>query len=220
MIAPDRIVRSRRKTLALSFDALGRLTVKAPLRCSEERISAFVREKQGWLEKHKSRFSGVLEKLPKEDLDGFSFLLLGKLCTVRLYGGKRVMFDEGAQSVFVPQERPKERLTKWLKGYAKEVFALLTENCAKRMGVSARSVGVSSAKGRWGSCSANGGIRYTFRLVYAPVEVIEYVVVHELCHLKVRNHSKAFWREVEKALPDYQKKRAWLKAHAYLTEIF
>ena len=97
---------------------------------------------------------------------------------------------------------------------------LIRKNCAKRMGVSARSVGVSSAKGRWGSCSANGGIRYTFRLVYAPVEVIEYVVVHELCHLKVRNHSKAFWREVENALPDYQKKRAWLKAHAYLTEIF
>jgi predicted metal-dependent hydrolase len=72
---------------------------------------------------------------------------------------------------------------------------------------------ISSARTRWGSCSRQGTLSFTWRLVMAPEEVIDYVVVHELCHLRHLNHSKAFWGLVEGILPDYKVRRAWLKRH-------
>ena len=92
---------------------------------------------------------------------------------------------------------------------------LLTE-----MGVNFQSVELSSAKGKWGSCSYDNKIRYAYRLIYAPREMIEYVVVHELSHVRHKNHSKAFWTEVAKYTPDWKAKRQWLKTHGYLLEIF
>jgi predicted metal-dependent hydrolase len=88
------------------------------------------------------------------------------------------------------------------------------------MGVSYQSVSVTSARSRWGSCSGKNAIRYSFRLLYAPKEVIEYVTVHELAHTKHKNHSKAFWAEVATYVPDWKSKRNWLKTHGWLMEIF
>ena len=70
---------------------------------------------------------------------------------------------------------------------------------------------ISSARTRWGSCSAKGTLSFTWRLVMAPLDIIDYVVVHELCHLKEMNHSRAFWERVETILPDYKRRRKWLK---------
>ena len=82
------------------------------------------------------------------------------------------------------------------------------------------SLSVTSAKTRWGSCSYNDALHFSFRLLYAPVEVIDYVAVHELSHTFYKNHGKAFWAAVEKYVPDYKKKRAWLKENTLLMEIF
>jgi predicted metal-dependent hydrolase len=109
---------------------------------------------------------------------------------------------------------------RWLKKYAKETFTRMTDIRAVEMGANYKAVAVSSAKTRWGSCSANNTLRFTFRLAYAPKEIIDYVVVHELAHTFHRNHEKAFWRTVEKYCPDWKVKRKWLKDHGYLMEIF
>jgi predicted metal-dependent hydrolase len=76
-----------------------------------------------------------------------------------------------------------------------------------------RGIRISSARTRWGSCSSRGGLNFTWRLIQAPLPIIDYVVVHELAHLKVPNHSKAFWELVKNLLPDFAERRAWLKAH-------
>ena len=88
------------------------------------------------------------------------------------------------------------------------------------MGVSYKSVAITSAKTRWGSCSGDNAIRYTFRLLNCPKEVIDYVVVHELAHTIHHNHSKAFWLTVEKFIPDWKTRRKWLKDHGILMEVF
>ena len=88
------------------------------------------------------------------------------------------------------------------------------------MNLSYKAVSVSSAKGRWGSCSQDNTLRFTFRLLYAPYAVIDYVVVHELAHITHKNHGKAFWQQVEKYCPDWKIKRKWLKDHGYFMQIF
>jgi hypothetical protein len=91
---------------------------------------------------------------------------------------------------------------------------------AKEMGVSYRSITITSAKTRWGSCSGENALRYTFRLLYCPKEIIDYVVVHELAHTLQHNHSKQFWQVVERYIPDWKTRRKWLKDHGILMEIF
>ena len=159
-------------------------------------------------------------RLPDGDLNGYTLLLLGREYTLRVQEREGVGFDQATGQIFLPAREAEKRLVQWLKENAKQIFTRITEEQAKRMGVRYRSVGVSSAKTRWGSCSADDRLRYSFRLLYAPKEVIEYVVVHELAHTRYKNHSRLFWAEVEKYLPDWKIQRKWLKAHGALMEIF
>jgi predicted metal-dependent hydrolase len=77
-------------------------------------------------------------------------------------------------------------------------------------------VRISSARTRWGSCSQKGNLSFTWRLVMAPPDVIDYVVVHELCHTREMNHSRSFWEQVEAILPDFRQRRRWLKEYGKL----
>ncbi len=157
-------------------------------------------------------------RLPPENLDGYAFLLLGEEHVLRLTDERRIRLC--GRIVYVPRENARKRLVKWLKENARQILTEVTERAAKEMGVTYRSVSVGSAKSRWGSCTYDNAVRYTFRLLYAPKEVIEYVAVHELAHVKHKNHSAAFWTEVEKYVPDWKRRRNWLKEHGILMEIF
>ena len=220
MIEPSEIIRSSRKTLAITIDSFGRLIVRAPLRCSEQRINAFLQEKEGWIVRKIAERKGAGIELPSENPHGYSFMLLGTTCKILLADTPKVCYDKENGVVYLPAKNPKERLVKWLKDNAKRIFTQVAFDTAKRMGVTYQSVGVTSARGRWGSCSGKNAIHFSFRLIYAPKEVIEYVVVHELAHTRHHDHSKAFWEEVAKFVPDWKQKRAWLKAHGSLMEIF
>ena len=220
MIQPDKIIRSARKTLAISIDRLGRLIVRAPFKCSEERIFAFIREKESWIVRMQTEKQRTGIRLPPEDLHGYEFLLLGKPTRIVIDEGKKVGYDGERNILYLPKDKPQERLVQWLKDNAKRIFTTITQRKAAEMSVGYKAVRISSARSRWGSCAGDCTIRYTFRLLYCPKEVIEYVVVHELSHVRHRNHAKAFWQEVERYMPDWKAKRAWLKAHGALLEIF
>ncbi len=220
MIKPDEIIRSNRKTLSVCIDCFGKLTVRAPRRCTDERIFAFLQEKEGWILRQKSKTQGAGIDLPTENLNGYSFLLLGEKHLVTLIGGRYIRFDWDRKEIFVPEKNAKERLTKWLKENAKRIFTECTSRRAREMSVSFQSVEISPARSKWGSCSFDNKLRYSFRLLYAPKDVIDYVIVHELAHTKHKNHSPAFWQEVAKWKVDYKEKRKWLKEHAILMQVF
>ena len=226
MLNPDVIIRSKRKTLSISIDPFGRLIVRAPYKCSEERIFAFLREKEEWLVQKKYERESVKVTLPSDDLDGYSFLLLGKQCRIVLTDEDKIelKIDEnaetGEQILYLPKENAKERLLAWLKVNANRIFTEVTKKHAKEMCLNVHSVSVSSARTRWGSCSYDNKIRYSFRLLFAPKEMVEYVVVHELSHIQHKNHSSAFWAQVGSYIPDYKARRKWLEVHASLMQIF
>ncbi len=220
MIQPDEIIRSNRKTLSISVDARARLIVRAPKACAKERIFAFLREKETWILKKQAERKGTGMQLPPENLDGYEFLLLGKPTLVTLVDEDKISYDGEKNRLYLPSKNAKQRLVKWLKENAKRIFTAVTAREAKRMETSYKKVGVTSAKTRWGSCSADNSLRYTFRLLYCPKEIIEYVVVHELAHTRHKNHSARFWQEVERYIPDWKIRRKWLKSRGILMEIF
>lgn len=219
MIKPDEIIRSNRKTLSLSIDFFGRVIVRAPRRYSEERIFAFIREKEDWILRKKAQMQGAGMRLPPENLDGYTFLLLGKNCQIFLTDSRYVRYDAQNCRLYLPKTNAKTRLVKWIKENAKRILTNVTQTKAQEMGVSFKSITITSAKTRWGSCSGENAIRYSFRLLYAPKEVIEYVVVHELSHVRHKNHSPRFWMEVQTYCPTWRTHRAWLKQKAWLMAI-
>ena len=102
---------------------------------------------------------------------------------------------------------------KSLKKKARKVITEKTAYWALVVGVSYGKISIRSQKTRWGSCSKNGNLSFNFLLILAPAEVLESVVVHELCHIRVMNHSKAFYDEVYRCMPDYDARHRWLKVH-------
>ena len=104
---------------------------------------------------------------------------------------------------------------KELRERAKSVLAQRTAYFARQIGVTYGRITVRDQKTRWGSCSQTGNLNFNFRLILAPSEVLDYVVVHELCHRRQMNHSTQFWQEVAQVLPDYRKRKAWLTENGW-----
>lgn len=218
-ILPDRIIRSKRKSVSVGVDSLGRVTVRAPLRYPEDKITAFLAEKEEWILKHQKRMRATGIYLPENGLDGYGLLLLGERYILTLDDGKRVRLNEAEKRIFLPRENAEQRLKRWLKENAKRIFTQATRMRADEMGVSYQSVTISSATTRWGSCTGDNRLRFSYRLLYAPKPVIDYVIVHELCHTLHHDHSPRFWAAVESVIPDYKDKRKWLKDRGALLKI-
>ena len=215
-----RLIRSRRKTTTIAVTRTGEVVVRAPLRYPVEKIEGFLKEKESWIRKHQQRMAAA--NVPKigEHLDGEQLLLLGETYTIRLYDCFDVQVDDVIKTLFVPNVESEKRLVEWLKRRAEETFAGLMQMRAKQMNAPYRSLRLSLARTRWGMCSAKNDIRLCFRLIFAPRDVIDYVVVHELAHCFVKNHSAAYWAHVAAVMPNHKEKRKWLKDHAALMSIF
>ena len=112
-----------------------------------------------------------------------------------------------------PNNMATDLFTNWYKQQAQELISNLTEKLAQKHKLKYNQIKISNAKTRWGSCSAQGNLSFSWRLIMAPPEAIEYVIIHELAHLEHLNHSTAFWQKVASMLPDYKKHRTWFKAN-------
>lgn len=217
MIVPDEIKRTRRRTLAISLSEDGKLTVHAPMRCKDETIERFLKEKERWIERNREKIKRAEVFLPPENTEGYSFLLDGKRVSVqKSQTGKSYLLSD---TLFLDKTDHPTAVA-FLKKYALKNQTEEIGIWSEKTGLYPKSVKVSGAKTRWGSCSGQNAITFSFRLVYAPKEVQRYVVIHELVHIRYKNHSPAFWREVEKFDPLFAVHRKWLKDHAYLMRIF
>ena len=211
----DKIIRSKRKSIALVVQPDGKLIVRAPKRATKRQINALVKKHADWIEKKQAQFLAEAESFsPRKFLKGDEFFFLGKSYLLQITGAKKTilrLWGEHFQLAKSVQEDAEWYFEQWYKREARKVFIERVEFYAKRYDFEYAKLKLSSARTRWGSCSSNGNINLTWRLVMMPREIIDYVVVHELSHLKEHNHSKAFWAQVEAILPDYKERRKWLK---------
>lgn len=211
----DKLVRSRRRTIALIIERDGSLTVRAPMRASHATIDSFVQEQTAWILRKRDAVKRILEIPAKKYVDGETFLFLGSPYDLKLVRPQRpaLKFENGFYLSKAAQKRGEQIFTRWYKERLLEIISARADEFAKRYDFSPKQVKITSAKKRWGSCSPNGTLSFTWRLILAPLDVIDYVVVHELAHLRVRNHSRKFWKLVESILPGYKIQRKWLREH-------
>ena len=210
----DQIIRSRRKTIALIITREGKLVVRAPLRASRAQIDALVAEKSVWIQAHQAAMLARPQAPAHRFIAGESFAYLGQAYPLRITSdGKRGLELRAGQFVLAAQAAGNARgaFVSWYRRQARAVLAERVARHAARLGYHPGPLRISSARSRWGSCSHSGTLSFTWRLVLAPLEVIDYVVVHELVHLKVKNHSRDFWQAVAMAYPGYTAARKWLK---------
>ena len=218
-VKPDKVLRSKRKTLSVSVNSVGEVIVRAPLRYPDEKIFAFLADKENWILKHKARLASSGIRLPDSSLNGYPLLLLGQPHEIVLTDGNRIRLDSEGKRLEIPRVNAEERLRRWLKENARRIFTERVDTLSKAMGLTYQSLALSSARTTWGTCTGDNRLRLNFRLLYAPKAVIEYVIVHELCHTVHHDHSKAFWATVERTIPDYKQRRKWLKDRGVLLKI-
>ena len=220
--------RGKRRTIGFVVGAEG-LSVRAPRWVALRDVDAAVKEKADWILRKLSETQqrhARLEAARIEWKDGVSFPFLGEPVVVRLdphhaFDGIGAMLDAGsgdaphtlrlALSNNANPAQIRDAAQAWLMRQARRVFTERLDHFAPRLGVAWRKLALSNASTRWGSASADGTIRLHWRLVHFKMSVIDYVVAHELSHLRVMDHSPRFWETVESVLPDYGSLRQQLK---------
>jgi len=209
MIADYTLIRSKRKTLALYIRENG-AEVRAPLKMPKSEIDRFVESKEKWIKKKTDELSARLERRKESSLLGIKyFIYRGENYPIVVKKVGRAEFD-GERLCMPPsltQDQVKEAYTYIYRSLANRDLTEKTLRFAQKMSVIPSAVKINSAKKRWGSCSAKKSINYSWRLIAAHDDVIDYVIVHELAHLKQMNHSARFWLIVEDIFPDYRSRR-------------
>jgi predicted metal-dependent hydrolase len=215
-----RLERGKRKTVALMVHTDGSLVVRAPLKMALRDVQEIIRQKKDWIRAKQAEFQARLLKHRKRDFaEGEIFPFNGKSYPLKLSPSAphRVTLESDTLMLH-PSIDARPALEAWYKTQAKRVLTARVQALALPQDQYER-VRISSARTRWGSCSTRGTLSFSWRLVMAPPAVQDYVVVHELVHLHVKNHQREFWQAVEARLPDYKKQVRWLKDFGYTLDI-
>lgn len=218
------VIKTKRRTIGITVDRNGEVTVAVPFYINEKQIREIIQKKTDWIVK---KVSEARERnsntIFREFVNGEKLLYLGKEYTLAIVekdlSKAEVHMQDDAISVYITQKLSeesrkqaiKETLIKWYRQRFTEIVKERIEKYSLQLKVTPYKVVIKNQKTIWGSCSKKGNINLNWRLVMAPIDIIDYVVIHELCHLRIMNHSKDFWNLVESILPDYYEKRNWLK---------
>lgn len=218
----DKIIRSRRKSIAAEFNEDASLVIRAPYWVSGSFIEKFLKERRPWILRNHSIALQRYLKAPRHQFkDGEEFLYLGSFYKLRTGKDftKRFEFKEEflLSSYYVNQA--KDLFSAWYKAKAREVISERAAYYSGLTGIRHQEIRIGSASKQWGSCSSEGRLCFPWRLVMAPLHVIDSVVVHELVHVKDRSHSQGFWNEVYRYFPEYPAADRWLTDHAYLMRL-
>ena len=222
MIAVDQITRTRRRTLAIIVEDDGRIVVRAPLRLKQEAIDEFVRAREKWIRGRQELALRRRESfVPRSYISGEQFLYLGAPYRLQIAErqGRALVFNEGFHLSRGALPRAEAAFERW---YRRQALRVMTERAnlyAAGNGFAFKRIRITSARKQWGSCGPGDSLRFAWRLVMAPLPMIDYVVVHELVHLKHRNHSKRFWSKVASILPDFGERQDWLEEHGHLLRL-
>ena len=212
------IVRTNRTKTASVRVQEGKVSVVVPKSLTDNQIERLVTNKTRWIKEKLLLHRQCVPVKPKEYVSGECFTYLGKnyrlkvekapRASVRLLAGRLVVaLPEGSNG----PEAVRNSLTDWIQTHAEAKLREKAERYARIVGVRPSSTSIRSYTSRWGGCSASGDIQFNWKIIMAPQRVVDYVVVHELCHLRVHNHSPEFWKFLERVFPDYQDCREWLK---------
>lgn len=213
------IIRSVRKTMSLHISSQGELIVKAPFFIPEKLVHYFIKEKEAWIFKALQKVEG---RKPKQRTyqEGEEFLFLGDVYKLHIGDFKEISAKGGFLNfpdfmVF----RIKKELTNWYINQAKKLITQRLDYVSKQMNAKYKSIRFSDTSSKWGSCAPDNSLQFNWRLIMAPITVINYVVVHELTHTTEKNHKIGFWKKVRLYTPAYKQHRKWLDKNKHLLNL-
>lgn len=213
--------RKRKKTLSLTITETGDIVVQAPYHMPVGEIDAFFKRKKHWIEDKLRQ----LQERPSAPLSGSltnsrSLLFQGKAYPLVLKSdglpAELFTFIDGRFNLNSRILHHRKAIVRaWYEGQARAYFPQRVTHYGTLFGLQASGIRISRAQSRWGSCSPKNVLAFTWRLMMAPPPVIDYVVIHELAHIREKNHSRSFWSLVAAMMPEYAAHRQWLKTHGH-----
>ena len=213
----------KRKTIQLKIVGPDQLAVSAPPKTSPAELERIIHTKAGWITKGMLQYRRLAENPVNNSWnDGSSLLFLGQPHMIKIRpvtGQSGVELADKVITVNISTDAAGTvpgLLKSWYVNQASGILAGRTAEWSGKIGVRPNRIVIKEQQTRWGSCSSLGNINYNWRIVMAPVSIIDYLVVHELCHLRVPNHSTDFWRLVASFLPDFKDRRNWLRQNGKL----
>jgi predicted metal-dependent hydrolase len=214
--------RKRRRTISLQINRQSDVIVSAPYFTPTSEINLFVRQKFDWIKKNieKQKEERIHTK-EKQYISGEYFYYLGIPYPLEVFSQQNLpaglvfwsnrFYLNSVENI----ARKKDYFVKWYKTKAQEHFTKRINDYSSELGFMPRKIRVTAARQRWGSCSEENNIALSFRLIMALPAVIDYVIIHELMHIKEKNHSAKFWRLVAAAIPEYKNHRRWLRENSH-----
>ncbi len=199
-----RSAQARRISLRVSA-VDGRVTLTLPRGLPEREALDFARSKQSWLQGHLEDRAPHVRVAPGADIP-----VEGQVYRLEAGTGRRVTATQ--DTLLVPGGQP-ARLQAWLKTLARDRLVTASDRYSAALGRPYSRITLRDTRSRWGSCSSTAGLSYSWRLIMAPPDVLDYVAAHEVAHLEQMNHSPAFWAVVAELMPEYETHRSWLRIH-------
>jgi predicted metal-dependent hydrolase len=214
-IPPYEIERSNRRSISLQISHNGELIVKAPYLVPAFVVREFVKNKSAWVAKQ----MGLVTKFHKKSegiiAEGDEYPFLGNTYTLHAGSFKAIHVAKTLNIPTVLMFRAKKELVSWYTAQAKQIITESVKRNAVLMKTSYKSITYSDTTSKWGSCSHDNSLQFNWRLVMAPLNIIEYVVIHELAHTKEKNHRRGFWDIVSTYKPAYKQYVKWLKVNSH-----
>ena len=215
----DKLIRSKRKTVGLEVTPEALLIVRAPRNLSQKEIYEIVDKESRWILKNQHFFRANQSRIREKNfVEGEKFLFIGRSYRLRIVSNAPRKLTVDDKFFYLSEEwidSAREIIESWYRQRANEVVSERAEYYSQLSGIKFKRVNITNAKKRWGSCGARGQLNVAWRLVMAPLRVIDYVIVHELSHIKVRKHSASFWRTVEMTIPGYKLDEKWLRDNGH-----
>ena len=205
----------------------GEVIIRAPRKFKSELIHKMVQKRRDWVLKKLNQFATLRTNLQHQlaFVNGKSILFQGNICSVQVHliekKRTRIEFQGNVFHVFVNEnlgDEEKElsirkKMMEWFKKQAFEFISLRIDQIKVPINVKPKKITIRNQKTRWGSCSSSGTLNFNLRLLMAPIPIIDYVIIHELCHLREKSHSKQFWAFLASIMPDFKEKKQWLKTY-------
>ena len=209
------VLRSARRSVALFIERDGSVSVRAPLSVTDEQLAKVVEKKLPWIYRNRALWRELNRDAPKREfVSGESFYVAGQPCILDIrHEADEPLALVGDRLVLKHSHigKAEELLRALYRKMGYERLPVLIERFAARMGVKPGRLRVWELQNRWASCSEKGNLNFHWRVLALPLDVLEYLVVHELAHLKHRNHTNDFWEEVEKVCPQWRRATEWLR---------
>ena len=214
----DHIIHSsRRNTFLVEVKRDGSLFLRVPEGSSVEATQKAIDSKMRWILKQRADIYRLdISDRPKKFADGEKFLYLGVVYPLSVDGAceAQLVFD-GEKFILSTEHRSQARdiFIDWYREHAERHISEKVKRYSAQYNISYDKIIITNAEKRWGSCNTKGILRFSWRLAMAPQDIIDYVIIHELMHIKHMNHSRAYWQEVIAAMPDFKLRKRWLYRH-------